>query len=123
MQKKTQAGLLAAAGAAAAATAGYYFYASKNAGKNRRVAAKWAKDLKKDVISRAARMDKIGRKTIYEAIDDAARAYAGAREVSTEEIIRAGKELKNNWQSLMKELPKPRKTTSRPRSTAKSKKR
>ncbi len=103
MEKKTRAGLLAAA--AAAVSAGYYFYASKNARSNRRIAAKWANDLKKDVINRAARAQKAGRKTIADAVDDASKAYRDVKNVSAKDLQRATRELKSNWQSLVKELP------------------
>ena len=61
-QSKTNKGVLAAeigAGilaAAAAAGTGYYFYTSDSAKKNRKIAAKWAGELKRDVIKRAKAM-------------------------------------------------------------------
>lgn len=56
MAKKTSRGKIAAeigaglVAAGAAATAGYYLYGSKNAKKHRKVAAKWANEVKKEVV-------------------------------------------------------------------------
>ena len=48
---KVAAGVGAGIAAAAAAGAGYYFYFSKEAKAHRKVAAKWATDLKRDVVA------------------------------------------------------------------------
>ncbi len=100
---KLGAGVLAAA---ALAAAGYYFYASKDAKKNRQVAAKWAGDFKKDVVKRAKALKKIDRAAVAAIVEQSARAYKGVRNLDRTEIERAAKELKNNWQKIARELKK-----------------
>lgn len=94
---------LAAAGAAAAA-AGYYFYASENAPKNRRIAAKWAQDLKRDVLSETSKLRRIKREDVLKIIDKAAKAYgASAARIDTSALKQAASELKRHWAELRSE--------------------
>jgi len=94
----------ALAAAAAAAAAGYYFYGSDDAPKNRRIAAKWANDMKNEVVRQAKKAKDIDRKQMLALIDGAAAAYETARHVDPAELSRARKELRDNWQSLVGEL-------------------
>ena len=100
---KVGTGVLAAA---ALAAAGYYFYASKDAKKNRQVAAKWAGDFKKDVVKRAKSLKNINRASVAAIVEQSARAYKGVRELDRSEVERAAKELKKNWQNIANELKK-----------------
>jgi len=92
--------------AAALAAAGYYFYASKNAKKNRQVAAKWAVDMKRDVVRRAKALKNVDRAAVAAIVEQSARAYKGIRGLDRGEVERAAKELKSNWQQIAKELKK-----------------
>lgn len=96
------AGVIAAG--AAAAAAGYYFYASKNAKQNRKVAAKWATNMKQDVIKQAKKLKDMDKKQMIGIIDTAASAYASVKNVDRKDLDRAAKELKNNWQEIVSEL-------------------
>jgi len=96
-------GALAAA-AAAGVAAGYYFYAGKGAKKNRRIAAKWASDMKRDIVIQAKKVRDLDRAQMLALIDAAATTYETVRAVDRKEIARAAKELKNNWQDLAGEL-------------------
>lgn len=118
MKKKNKVGLglLAATATAAGVAAGYYFYASKNAKKHRRIASKWAGNLKKDVIKQAKKVTNIDRDTLAGIIDKASAAYRNVKNVGPTELSRATKELKNNWKELMSELSK---DTKRAKSTVK----
>lgn len=125
-KKKISTGALAAevgAGlaAAAAAGAGYYFYASKDAKKNRKVAAKWANSFKKDVLKEARRMGKnLDAKTVANAVDAALATYQTASTISRSDLNRAASELKRNWQLVQREaLAEGRRAASRGRSVAK----
>jgi hypothetical protein len=104
--KKTKMGIgvAAAAAAAAGAAAGYYFYGSKNAKQNRVIAAKWAKDLKRDVLVQAKKVQKMDRATMTSIIDKAAAAYETMRSIDRRELDRAVRELKNNWTILTSEV-------------------
>jgi hypothetical protein len=99
-KKGTGIKLLAAAGLAA----GYYFYASKNAKKNRKIAAKWASDMKNTVIRQAKKTRAVNRGQILDIIDDAKAAFETVRSVDRSELVRAAKELKANWKELAGEL-------------------
>ena len=92
--------------AAALAAAGYYFYASKNAEKNRQVAAKWAVDMKRDVVKRARALKNVDRAAVAAIVEQSARAYKGMRGLDRSEVERAAKELKKNWQKIARELKK-----------------
>lgn len=102
-RKRAAALTAAAATAAAAAAAGYYFYGSKDAAKHRAAAARWAQDLRKDVERELARAKRIDRAAVLRAVDDAVRAYETARRIGAKDLERAARELKRNWQALVRE--------------------
>lgn len=91
------------AAAAALAGAGYYFYASKDAKKHRKVVAKWADGMKKEVIREAKKLKKIDAKEVARVVDTAARAYEDVSSIKKSDVRNAAKELKSNWDMLMKE--------------------
>ncbi len=99
-------GLGLLAGAAAVAGAGYYFYASKDATKNRKIAAKWATNMKADVVKMAKKAQKLDRKTIHEIIGQTQKMYQAAKNINQEEVMLVAKELKSNWEQLAGELGK-----------------
>jgi hypothetical protein len=92
------------AGLAAAGAAGYYFYASPKAKSHRKIAAKWATDLKDDVVREAKKVQKLRAKDFAKIVDVAAEAYHGIRSIDAGDVRRAAKELKSNWQSVQEEL-------------------
>jgi len=102
-QTKIAAGVGAGLAAATAAGLGYYFYASKNAKKNRRIAARWASGLKSDVVKQAKRIRDLDRDTVLAAVEKAAKGYEAVRGVDTREIKRAVQELKTHWKDIAKE--------------------
>ncbi|HEY4487981.1 MAG TPA: hypothetical protein VJB97_00495 [Candidatus Paceibacterota bacterium] len=102
-QEKRGLAALATAGAAAAA-AGYYFYVSTDAKSNRRRAAGWARDLKRDVLRQAKRLRALDRDKLVGTIEGVARIYERAKNVDARELRRAAVELKKNWHSLAEEL-------------------
>ncbi len=95
-----------AATAAAAVAAGYYFYASKDAKQNRKVAAKWATDMKREVVAQAKKAQKIDRATMLRMVDQTAKAYHAARSLDRSEVQKAVRELKSNWEKLALESGK-----------------
>ncbi len=101
-KKAIGAGVLAAT--AAGVAAGYYFYASKNAKKHRKIAARWASDLKTDVIRQAKKVQHLDRKDVMAIVDTAARTYENVRDLNRKDIESAARELKDNWQEITKEL-------------------
>jgi len=101
--KQLAALALAAAGAAAA---GYYFYASEGAKDHRRKVARWAKDMKADVIRQAKKVRDMDRSRIVAIVDDVASAYKSMRNVDRKELSRAATELKKHWQRLVQEAQK-----------------
>lgn len=107
-QKKKKMGMVGAgivAATAAGVAAGYYFYASKNAQKNRRIAAKWAKDLKDDVMKKAKQAGgKVDRKKLLSIVDTAVRTYENVRDIDKKDVQRAARELKDNWRTIAEEV-------------------
>jgi hypothetical protein len=95
------AGLLAAASAAAA---GYYYYGTHDAPKHRKQAAKWADNMKKEVVKEAKTLQKLDKKAMAVIIDRAAMAYEGTKNIKPEDVMRAAAELKENWKAIEAEL-------------------
>lgn len=94
---------------ALAAAAGYYFYASKDAPKNRRIAARWANEMKSEVMKKAQNVRKMDKKNVIAAVDNVTKAYRSAKNVDSKELARAASELKKNWREIMNELSGPAK--------------
>lgn len=95
-----------AAGVAAAAGAGYYFYASKDAVKNRKIASKWAADMKKEVIKKAETIKNLDQKEVVAMISEAANRYEQIRSIDKRDVLRAAEELKKNWKNIAEEVGK-----------------
>lgn len=100
---KTVGAGLAAAAAAGAAAASYYFYASKDAKAHRKAAAKWASDLKRDVVKQAQKVPKMDRTQLMKIIDGAAATYETVRSIDQADLKRAAQELKKNWTLVAQE--------------------
>lgn len=97
---KIGVGVLAAG---AAAAAGYYFYGSKGAKKHRKIAAKWATDMKREVLKEAKRLEHASPKAFAAIVDRVAKTYQAAREVNAADLKRAANELKTNWKMAQRE--------------------
>lgn len=103
-----------------AAAAGYYFYASKDAKKNRRIASKWAHEMKSEVMAKAQNIKKMDKANVAAAVDNVAKAYRSAKNVDSKELARAAAELKKNWREIVRELSTPaRKSTAGRKKAAK----
>ncbi|HEY4525336.1 MAG TPA: hypothetical protein VJL39_03140 [Candidatus Paceibacterota bacterium] len=103
--KSTKITLAGAAGAAVAA-AGYYFYASKNASKHRKVAARWAIGFKKEAQKHVKKLDTVDSAAIARAVDKAAIAYGSLRTIDKKALAAAARELKTNWREFASEASK-----------------
>ncbi len=130
MVKKTSKGKMAAgiavgvAAAAAAAVAGYYFYGSKKAKSHRKIVAKWANDMKKEVIREVKSLEKVNPKDFARVVDTVASTYRGVRSVNAADLRRAANELKANWKMIQREIQKSgKKTVKKIVKKAKTKKR
>lgn len=110
--KKTSGGVIAAeigaglAAVGAAAAAGYYFYGSKQAKKHRKAAAKWAHDLKNEVLRETGSLEKMDAEDIAKVVDTVAAAYRGVRSINAADLRRASNELKSNWKLVQMEAQK-----------------
>ncbi|MEK7604527.1 MAG: hypothetical protein AAB442_01910 [Patescibacteria group bacterium] len=93
-----------ALGLAAAAAAGYYFYGSDKAKQHRKIATRWAADMKDDVMSKAAQLKEMSAKDFATIVDTVSATYAGARAIDASDLKRAAQELKDNWKEVQKEL-------------------
>jgi uncharacterized protein HemX len=97
-------GLAALAAAGAAAAAGYYFYASENAPKNRKIAAKWAGDMKRDVVKEAKKLRKIDKAAVMKIVNQAQQAYAkNGPKIDKAALLKAASELKKHWDEIRDE--------------------
>ena len=102
-------GLLAAAGAGA----GYYFYGSKDASKNRKKAAKWANDMKADVVKNAKKLQKLDERAYKAIVDESMKAYASVKSIDKADLAAAASELKANWKNVEKEITRVAKTETK----------
>lgn len=100
-KKAVKVGAGVAAATAVAGAAGYYFFASKNAKENRKIAAKWAGDLKKKAVAEVKMLKKATPKAFSAIVDKAAKAYA---HVDAAELKKAARELKANWKQVQAEF-------------------
>jgi hypothetical protein len=97
-------GALATAAAAGAAAGYYYFYASDHAKAHRRKTAKWASDMKREVVRQAKKLESsIDKETLAAIVDRAASTYASMKSIDTAELARVAEELKDNWRLVAKE--------------------
>jgi DNA polymerase III gamma/tau subunit len=94
----------AVTGLAAAGAASYYFLGDKNADKHRKKAAKWAKDMQKDVIKNAKKLKKIDEQALRAVVDESMKAYKTLKDVSSDDVERAAEELKSGWEHIAKEV-------------------
>lgn len=104
MGGKVAMGAGALAVAAAAAAAGYYFYASKDAKKNRKIAAKWASGLQKEAVKQAKKIGAASQADVMKAVSAATAAYEGVKSIDTKQLAHAAKELKDNWKEIVVEV-------------------
>jgi hypothetical protein len=116
MSNEQMAGIGAVVGAVAtagAAAVGYYFYASKDAVKHRKIAKKWAKDLKDDVVKQAKKVKQLDSKVMTAIVAEAGKKYKAVKNIDPTELAKATKELKSNWKKLAEELGKGAQKTSK----------
>lgn len=104
--KNTKKVGLGAVAVAAATAAGYYFYASKNAVANRKNAAKWAVNLKKDVSKKIKESGVMDSKAVKSAIAEVEKTYKNIKDIDTKEVVKAAGELKKHWDTLAGEVHK-----------------
>lgn len=103
-KKKVAAGVGLGLAVVAGATAGYYFYGSKHASGNRRKAARWAHDLKADVIKNAKKMKKMDERAYHTIVNEAMKAYKNVRTINKGDLESAAAELKANWKTAEREI-------------------
>lgn len=103
-KKKVGLGVGLGLAAAAASAAGYYFYASKDAAKNRKKVAKWATDMKSDVMQQAKKMKKFDQRAYKTIVDESMKAYKSVKSVDPKDLALAAAELKSNWKAVEAEI-------------------
>ncbi len=103
-KKKVALGVGLGLAAAAAAGAGYYFYGSKEATKHRKKVAKWAGDMKDDVVKRAKKLQKLDEKAYKAIVDESVKAYERVKSIDKADLAAAAAELKSNWKNVEREL-------------------
>jgi len=85
---------IAAGLAAVGAAAGYYFYGSDDAKKHRQMAAKWARDLKKEVTLQTKKLKNIDPEDYAKIVSAVAKRLSDARKDSLASGIKAVKKAK-----------------------------
>jgi len=60
--------------------------------------------MKSDVIKQAKKVKNLDRKTLEGIVVNAQKTYVGLKNMDRKEVERAGRELKSNWQEVLKEL-------------------
>lgn len=111
------AGLVAAG---AAAVAGYYYYGSKKAKQHRQLAAKWAGDMKKEVMREMKSLKTVNARDFAKIVDTVAGTYRGVRSINAADLKKAANELKANLKMVQQEISKTgRASLSRSKKTVK----
>jgi hypothetical protein len=87
--------------AGAAAALGYYFYGSKNAKTHRKIAAKWATEMKGKVVKEVKLVKKASPKIFAALVDKVAKGY---QSIDKAELKKAAAELKANWKMIQSEM-------------------
>lgn len=103
---KVALGVGAGLAALAAAGAGYYFYAAKDAAKNRKKAAAWAKGMKNDVVKAAKKVEQLDKKAIHAIVANIEAAYRKAKNVRPEDVGQLAEELRTHWEKVKAEATK-----------------
>lgn len=105
MRKAQKQGLAVAGGIAALAAAAttVYFMTGKHA-KNRKKVAKWADNMRKDVVKELSKAGKASQATYNKAIDVVTKNYKGLKNVSATELALAAAELKSNWDMVRSQM-------------------
>jgi uncharacterized protein YpuA (DUF1002 family) len=113
--KKSQKQMIAAGAgiaAIAAAAAGVYFLTGKNA-KNRKKVAKWAEDMKNDVVKELGKGTKYTKATYSKVVDGVAKNYKALKDVSADELTGLAAELKEHWDTISAEVGKAAQTVKK----------
>lgn len=90
--------------AAAAAGAGYYFFGTPKGKVARKKAAKWADDLKADVVKKAKKLEKMDERAYRAIIDESTKAYERIKSIDKKDLGAAATELKKNWKHIEAEM-------------------
>lgn len=90
--------------AAAAAGAGYYLFGTQSGKAARTKAAKWADELKADVVKKAKKLEKFDAKAYQTIIDESTKAFERMKSIDKADLKAAALELKKNWQHIEAEM-------------------
>ncbi len=99
---------------ATAAAAGYYFYGSLKAKQHRKIAVKWAYEMKKGVIKETKRLQAVSPEAIATIVDSVAKTYRDLKNIDPKELKKASSELKSNWKKIKNEAGKSKKRVRKP---------
>ncbi|MBI3552024.1 MAG: hypothetical protein HY077_05850 [Elusimicrobia bacterium] len=103
MEKKTKV-IGAGIGLAALAAAGAYFFAGKRGAKNRAKVARWADEMKEEILAKMKDLKEINQETYERLVDETADRYAKLRKASSAELKHVSAEVKKAWTHISKEL-------------------
>ncbi len=96
---------LGVAALAAAAAASYYFYGQ--GGKQRRRALQsWSKQAKSEMVAKIKQMKTVSERAYEQAAREVLAKYRQAKAVKPEELAALGKELKNHWSKIARDIKK-----------------
>lgn len=110
--QKQALGISAGVAALAAAATAVYFMTGKNA-KNRKKVAKWAQDMRKDVVRELKKANQASQNAYHKAIDVAAKNYRGLKNIDKRELAIAVAELKKHWDLIRSEMAAAGRTVKR----------
>lgn len=89
--------------AAAVTAAGTYFlYGSKNAAKNRKKVKSWALKAKGEILEVLEKAEHITEEEYHALVDKVGDAYGKARKLSANEVKDFKREMRSNWNGIVK---------------------
>ena len=104
---------LGIAGAAALAAAGAYFLYGKDGAKNRKIVKGWALKAKGEVLEKMEELGSISKEAYERIVDRVGEKYSHVRSVNKKDLGKLVRELKSQWNSIVKEASKKRKSVKR----------
>lgn len=131
MKKSTKRAVEIGAGAvtaaAIAAAAGMYFFSGENGKKNKAKAKAWIEKARKEIVKNAKTAKHLGKEEYQRLVEKAIKHYGAIERMTPGEIAAAARELKGEWDHIVKKahssIKKSTAKKSPKRKTASSKKR
>jgi hypothetical protein len=90
------------AAAVAAAAGAYWLYGAKNAAKNRQMVKSWMLKARAEVMEAVEKLSEVDKTAYLRIVDDVLARYSTAAGVTSAELARVARDLKESWEHVNK---------------------